>query len=339
VKKHHGLILLSAIVALLAVIAIAAWYFMAMQLPHPSEANRAQLFRWLVLRDVSRQPEDIQFALVDRLEEELAIGISAADSVSSLTDTQRQRVQKNVDFLKHVWFKNRVVQYHALEPTDRMSFLKKQLETIANWSTVELSPPTGKGSTSDTTQSFFNEIEAWIIKADGQEKRQMNDAVRDGLICWLATQSLEEQTTETRLDLALRITEYLDTDGDILSSQTLLSMDEQKMLATNGELLLESWLLRQADIYYELDETKREEFVNRQIDRFTNWGVLEMLVDQDGQAATTETNAQAGMLHFVSLVQTWIERAEPQQRDRLKKLFNHVQQQMLLRQFQSLLPK
>jgi len=339
VEKNRGLILLSAIIALVAVIAFVIWYFMAMQLPHPSEANREQLFRWLVLRDVSRQPKDVQVALVDRLEEELSKGINAADGVRSLTDAQRQLVQMNIDFLKHVWFKTRVAQYHKLAPAGRLGFLKEQLQTIANWSTVEITAPGSESGGNNTTQGFFNEIEAWIVEAEGQEKQQMNDAVRDGLICWLATQSLEEQTMEVRLDLALPITEYLDADSDVISSQTSLSTNEQKMLAANAELLLEAWLLHQADLYYEVDESKRDEFVNRQIERVTNWGVLEMLVQNGEQAGTSELSLQAGMLQLVSLVAKWIDRAQPQQQERLRKLFSRVQQQMLLRQFESLLPK
>ena len=83
-------------------------------LPHPSDANRDQLFRWLVLRDIESQPKDLQMALVQRLEEELADGVPE-QSEGSLNFDQNARLATNIAVLQRLWFEFGVEEYAELD--------------------------------------------------------------------------------------------------------------------------------------------------------------------------------------------------------------------------------
>ena len=94
--------------------AVAGGYYMITRLPPPAACSKEQLLRWLVLRDLSTASPRTRSALVDRLQTEILRDPNVVEGASSLTPSQSRQLHKNVKLLQHVWFVDRVDQYHQL---------------------------------------------------------------------------------------------------------------------------------------------------------------------------------------------------------------------------------
>jgi hypothetical protein len=345
-KRRMGLILLVLVgAACLAVAALAAWYQLFMRLPDPNTANRAGLVQWLVLRDLSTEPQEVQLALVDRLQAELKAGWQATSGEKSLGPAFRARLHKNAAHLQELWFKSRAAKYAGLAADEQMCFLSEQIETVARWSAVELpldDPGSRPAEPGDSATRFFVQIEDWIETAKGDEREQMIRAVQDGVVCWLAMRDLAEQPRVVRRELAKRIVRELNAGLKLDEILLDLSAAQRKRLLANGELLLEAWLCDEARAFAALPEAERPAYIDRQIDDVMRWGVLEALGAPEGQPDESTSQPEAGSAHRAArlaglarlseLVPNWLERAEPAERGDLAQLVSHVQARLLQRQ-------
>ncbi len=329
ISRHRGIWLVSAVVVVAAIaLVLALVYSYFIRLPHPSQANRQQLLRWLVERDLAQEPDDIQVALVDRLEEELAAGLEVSGQTGSLTADQRTRIQDNLRHLKRAWFRSRVERYQACQPTERMPFLEKQIAAVAQWAEIEASINTdGSGQNNASISAFFEDIDRWMEEEQGDRQQRMYSAVSDAVVAWLATRDLSEQSMETRRDLALRIAESLDYGRKADEVVGDLSESQQAQLLSNGELLVEAWLLDRANHFAKLPAEDRKEFVSAQIENVVKWNILEFFAPSDGSPAS----AMAGMGKFVLLTQTWVARAPDDMKPHLRELLASVMQAFLAR--------
>ncbi len=332
IHRHRGILVLSLITAGSLAAILVTWYMSVFHLPHPSQANREQVFRWLVLRDLKLESHEIRIALVDRLQDEMGKDIQLDDQTASLSDSQRVRIVSNVELLKQVWFVQRVGDYHECLPENRMAFLARQLDTISRWTAIDSSLESastngGSSGRSNNEGSFFRDIDSWVAQADPAEQERMGTALKDGVVCWLATRELSEQPMGVRLELALRIARYLDSGAKVDSAVASLTSDQQRLLMSNGELLMEAWLHDRADAFFEMPETERDAFVGDQIDSFTKWGLVEWFAKSSGESPS----AWAAQIKFMAMIQSWIARAEPDKRERLQELFTQVAAQWLKR--------
>lgn len=338
--RRTGAVILGLVVSTAIVAAGLGWYLLAAQLPDPRIANRAGLCRWLVLRDLSAEPRDVQRAIVDRLQTELKSGLAADSGSGLLTPANRRQLQGNAEFLQQVWFEYRVEQYASCRRDEQMPFLEEQIDTIANWSAIQLpdadSDTAGVSSAGDSAVQFFGKIEGWIERATGDNQSQMITAVQDGVVCWLATRDLADQPSLVRLELALRIVRELNAGMRLDEILLDLTPPQREKLFANGELLLEAWLHDQAQGFAKLPESERTAYLDARLDEVFKWGVFEVLAPAkdgaDDSAPTITTTRAAGLVQFSKLVDEWIERSDPSDRPDLVRLVASLQRQLLWRQ-------
>jgi len=301
-------------------------------LPDPETADRDGLLRWLVLKDLNAEEEETRLALVDRLEDELHAGLGQEDlSSASLSEAQEERLHKNTGLLKRIWFRSRVRRYSEREPDEKKPYLDRQILTVFKWSEMN-----GAASEDphDSVTGLFDQIAGWIGEAEGDDRRQMLEAVYAGVARWLATRDLTDQSGHVRHELARRIAAELNTGLKVDGLLARQSESEQNRLRANGELLMEVWFHQCADEYLALDVKEQDGYVDRLIDNVLNWGVVDFLADNRNGKNTTEADQTAGLLHVMRLVETWIERAEPQRQAHLRQFVQHIQRWALLRQWQ-----
>lgn len=336
--RRTGAVIVGLIAATAIVAAGLASYFVAVRLPDPRTASRAGLGRWLVLRDLSAEPREVQLALVDRLQAELKTGLAAESASAPLAPAYRLRLQENAEYLQQVWFEYRVEQYANCRSEEQMPFLEEQIDTIANWPAIQTPVEESQVSTppaDDAAVQFFTKIEAWIERAEGESRAKMIAAVQDGVVCWLATRDLAEQSPVVRLELALRIVRELNAGMKLDEILIDLTPPQREKLFANGELLLEAWLHDQARTFAKLPEEQRAEYVDARIDEVYKWGVFEVLAPAGSTEAGTPSPAfarAAGLMRFVALVDEWIARSDPAARPDLVRLVAHVQTKLLWRQ-------
>lgn len=329
-RRHRGLLTLVTLIAFGGASAAVAWYVLLVRLPEPSVASRPQLLRWLVLRDLEYESPEIQLALVDRLETEISADDLGPDGTAFLSDSQRARLEKNVEVLKNVWFRSRVDRYFASDPPRRMDYLAAQLAVVARWAQIDSRLAESRGG---QPADLFQQIDAWIADTTGSERTRVIQVVEQGVLCWLATGDLRDVTMEDRRELADRIAANLDADPN--PGTTIVAVGDQRRatLMTNCELVMEAWLLNRADDYEQLAEPQRDKFVDTQIEKVMRWGVLEMLADSEPNVASNANGQITGLIRFRVLVAEWVARAKPSDQPRLQQLVARVEQRMFARMF------
>lgn len=303
----------------------AAWF---LYLPHPSQADRGQLFAWLVLRDVAAQPPDVRQALVDRFEEEILKGIDLAEAGVSLTESQQQTVADNVEVLKYDWFVSSVNRYADVQEENKVAYLGDKIKVIEAFTTLSPGDPDEAGAGAD---SFFNDIGRWIEEAPAEQSAQMSAAVIDGVTAWLALSDLRDTPYAVRKELAVRILAEL--EAGMRLDEILLDLNDAQMkkLIANSELLLQVWVYRCADQYGPLAANERNEFIETQLNNIKQWGVMEALANTDG-APPTPAEQFTVATHLLALMKTWIDEAPAERKADVEAFTAHLGRNMIWRQ-------
>lgn len=302
-----------------------------LQLPHPRDATRDQLFAWMVLRDVAAQPLEIKHALVDRLEEELLKGIELDATDAGLTESQRRQVSANLQTLKYEWFVLSVDRYGAVKKADQVAFLATKIKVIEHFTTLSVDDPDEAGRGAD---DFFTDIGRWIEQAPADQSDQMSAAVIDGVTAWLALSDLRETPYSIRQQLTIRIVAEL--EAGMRLDEVLLELDDSQMqtLIANSELILQAWIYMGAEQYGKIEAGQRDAFVGQQLDRVDRWGVMEALTPANEASPNALSRLEAAG-RMGRLLQGWIDDAPAEQRDDVKDYISHLSRSMLWRQFGS----
>ena len=292
-------------------------------LPHPRDANQRQLLRWLVLRDVTKQSTDLQLILVDRLEEELQVGIDTSKT-TKLSDTYLRRLVANIAHLKQLWFVTRCRQYELTDVAERGTFLEARLQTIWNWTRLQVAP--SEEATSQNAMTFFDDIELWVEQADPMDRQRMERAVRDGFVFWLAKYDLDETPMTTKQDLARRIVRELNRGmGKGLTPFTLTAPDRVR-LRKNFLGMLEAWFRSLSSEYATLPQSKekRNAFIDKVLDQVFRWNLTRIWSQLD-------SSSKMGVQSALGELQKWVARADKNEQQKLRSFGRDLQRRAIWR--------
>lgn len=317
---------------------------MLYRLPAPEHCSRSQLLRWLVLRDVSAESPPTQLALVDRLAQELLARdddglVTASGGANWLVGDQ---VRQNANLLKQVWFTSRVDRFHALPAAQRPAWLDEQIAIVSAWTMLQQRLSSSEDGSSGNRESssaaqdsgtaaFFADIREWIATAEPAAAARMQQAVNAALVRWLSTQDLAEQSLATRQAIAERIATQLDRGLKPSEQSAGMTGDESSRLRANGMLLLEAWLTSQARRYQQLAPAEQNALVDEQIDRVGHWGIARWLTSNSNGEPAAPFAGPLAQLQLIAIVNSWVERAEPEDQPALRELVQAVQVRMLSR--------
>lgn len=177
---HRGIltVLVSAALLAAAVMTALVWYYPS--LPDPAEADRRDLIRWLVTRDLSRVPEATREVLAERLEEEFSGEIDWDAMAGELTDQQRQRLVENVGRLIGPWIRGKACRYAALSEAERPAYLDGLIDTLQQWRGLDgLAPDAGASGSAASGRSVLSLDRAHVLAehAGPAEQRQVDEFV------------------------------------------------------------------------------------------------------------------------------------------------------------------
>jgi len=127
----------AAVSALLILVVVAAIYVLNPPLPKPAEADREEIVRWLVTRDLGRESSETRQILARRLEEEFGSGVDWESTKTQLSESQRNQLWENVVLLLEPWLLDKTQHYSQLPATERTAFLDELLDTVAIWRNIE----------------------------------------------------------------------------------------------------------------------------------------------------------------------------------------------------------
>lgn len=326
-RQHRGILAVLTLLALAGASVGAGWYYFFHQLPHPRDATRHQLFRWVVQRDVASEPYEIQVALVDRLEAELPKAMELNKAASRLAPHHREQLHRNLQQLKKVWFTIGADRFAECPADQRVNFLERRLQTIHQVSSILAREG---GSSSDWMEGFLDDIEHWMTQADAERRQRMVDVVEAALLCWLATDNLETKSFDMRRKLASRIAKALDRRLTAEIQISIVdSVERRNKLRSNSLLLFEAWFRDRAVVYESMPTGARDDYVAEQIKRVYRWHVLDFLMQSDSASSQHPPSDMVRMMRLAKQVETWIERADEPDRRRIRDLFTHVQRLLI----------
>ena len=90
IRGRYGLLIAGAVVAMLSVAAGAGFLMVYPPLPDPSVATRQELFRWMVLRDLSGESPEIRQKILSRVDTEFEDGGDLGSMIESMEDSRRR---------------------------------------------------------------------------------------------------------------------------------------------------------------------------------------------------------------------------------------------------------
>ena len=193
-RKHRVVLILMALAlaAALGVTVTAAVQIYCYRLPDPASADREDLIRWLVTRDLCNESINTQRTLASRLEEEFSQDIDWEATAGQLDSAQRERLWRNVLVLLEPWFDDKVDAYYALPPAERPAYVDRLLTTIGVWSNIESlradSAADGKPkqASSGLLTVLSRKTEQWKQRAEPERRKQMAQFILAVQCRWLA---------------------------------------------------------------------------------------------------------------------------------------------------------
>jgi len=345
--RGNGRVLITLIVAVLLVGGgVAAAYLFYPWLPHPADADRNDLLRWLVLRDLNAESPEIQTVLAQRLEEEFSTGLDWDATAERLTAPQRERVWDNVTVLLKPWFLEKSDSYFQLAVAERPAFMHQLTETIAVWRGVDslrLQPI----ATADDQQrkglfgTLSQQVTQWKKEAEPDERARIEeffatvqmfsvrlpdpaDADCDELVQWLVVRDLRNESPETLSVLMRRLEEEFRTGFDWSTRADDLDESQRKQIWDNVVLLMKPWFFDKTERYFQLADDQRPAYVDELIDMITAWKDIDSLRTPEDPAASR--SEQGGLLATLAeKMEEWKQGVNPAERERIEEFSKAIQ--------------
>jgi hypothetical protein len=177
----RGILTLLVLAALLGGAAVAVLVpVLYPSLADPAVANRDELLRWLVTRDLNEEPATTRQTLARRLEEEFGGEVDWEGLARQLDESQRRRLWDNVLVLLEPWFMDKTDRYFRLAAADRPAYLDRLIDTISAWRGVEALRPASadhagrSGAQRGLLEALFGQVEEWKKRADPKRREQIS---------------------------------------------------------------------------------------------------------------------------------------------------------------------
>ncbi len=163
---------------------------------------------------------------------------------------------------------------------------------------------------------------AWVYSS---QLPHPENADRRGLILWMVTRDLEQESVHTREVLARRLdSEFIDVDWESLGGE--MSPQHRRQLWANMPLLLEPWFMGKLEGYDKCDASGRQAYVDSIIDRMSELSDMNCLREKsEGQSSPELTQL------LMENVEVWKKQAPPEEKRRIGQFFAAIQTRWLIR--------
>ena len=153
--------------------------FLASGLPDPAVANRDELLRWMVARDLAKESPETRLVLAQRLEEEFRDGVDWDALNKQTTEAQRKQLWKNIPLLFGPWLSEKAAIYARLSEAQRPKFIDGILDTLSAWRGADrLQVKQSDDATSDASRSllsvFMDQVKACQRNAEPSQRDRIS---------------------------------------------------------------------------------------------------------------------------------------------------------------------
>ena len=178
-KNRRGILWLALLATLLAVGVAAAMPFFRSRLPDPAVANRDELLRWLVTRDLAEETPQTRLLLIQRLQQEFHSGVDWDALKRKTNEAQRKRLWSNIPLLLGPWISDNASAYSQLPQAKRLQFIDNVIDSLMTWRGAERlqMPKDGDAAQSGSgslMSVLLDQVEECKRKAEPQERKHIS---------------------------------------------------------------------------------------------------------------------------------------------------------------------
>jgi hypothetical protein len=185
--KRRGILVLLAILILVTAAVGGAIPFLPRGLPDPAKATRDELLRWLITKDLAKEPPPTQLAIARRLETEFAAGVDWSSFKDRIDDSQCRQLLKNIPCVLRPWILEKADAYEQLAAEGKNAFVDRLIDTLDVWRGVEKLLPKQAENSQDPANSpkltaiLMQEMEKLQKESPPSKQEQINQL-------WMAVQ-------------------------------------------------------------------------------------------------------------------------------------------------------
>lgn len=151
--KRRGFLALFAFLLVVTAVIGGTIPFFYRDLPEPAKANRQELLRWLITKDLAKEPPERVLALGERLEAEFASGVDWSKYQSKLDEAQRKQLFQNIPYILRPWIVKKAEAYSQIAKDQKSAFLDRLLDTLEVWRGVEKLLPSSTAAGKEPAKS------------------------------------------------------------------------------------------------------------------------------------------------------------------------------------------
>ncbi len=161
-------------------------------LPNPANCGRDDLLRWVVTRDLTGEPLELQTTLARRLEQEFRGGVDWDQLGPQMTDLQRQQLWQNLPLLLEAWLREKAHAYATMPKEQQRALLDQILSQLATWRGIEAVRPEQADVHRPNSESLLallqRRMQQYVDRAPSPEREQMGQ-----LLLGIQTRGLAKQ--------------------------------------------------------------------------------------------------------------------------------------------------
>ena len=173
-----------AICLILGIIAGSAWVYSS-QLPAPEHANRDELLRWLVTRDLGQESAHTRAVLARRLDSEF-VDVDWEKLGEQMSVEHRQRLWENMPCLLEPWFMGKLDGYGQCDEARRQAYVDAIIDRMSELSGMNCLRETSESQSSPKLAELLMEnVEQWKKQAPPEKKQRMGEFLAAIQTRWL----------------------------------------------------------------------------------------------------------------------------------------------------------
>ncbi len=156
----------------LAILVASVWFYSSL-LPDPEHANRSELIRWMVTRDLGQESAHTREVLARRLDSEF-VDVDWEGLDGQMSVEHRRQLWENLPLLLEPWFMDKLAAYSKCDEAQRQSFVDAMIDHMVDLSGMDcLREKSETRPPPKLSQLLMENVEIWKKRANPEEKQRI----------------------------------------------------------------------------------------------------------------------------------------------------------------------
>ena len=156
----------------MAIVVGSAWVYSS-QLPDPEHADRDELLRWMVTRDLGQESAHTREVLARRLDSEF-VDVDWKGLDGQMSAEHRRQLWENMPLLLEAWFMEKLEVYYRRDASQRQALVDATIDRMVELSGMDcLREKSETQSPPKLKELLIENVEVWKKRAGPEEKQRI----------------------------------------------------------------------------------------------------------------------------------------------------------------------